>query len=226
MTVYSLEDHQRLWPDLTLAQRQRLGIEPDGTPLDDDAILGRRTRAGIYLEPDAWHPIVAKCVELALLGARESGGNNCGYWPRLFMNKLTPPHDPAADQAIWHGKKNGLWCAGFGGWVARQVYGPPAPYSWSARQLARLWAAGGERVELEDVQPGDAICWRREDPENGAAGHFGWAAAKTSELLITIEGNGSRRDGAVGVYGYSLADRARRGKREPQDLIIIARRPA
>lgn len=224
--MLTLDQHIEAYPALTPTQRQRLGIEPDGTPLDDDGILGRRSRSGLYLAPDAAHPIVAKCVELALLGARESGGNNCGYWPRLFMTKTTPPHDPAADQAVWHGKKNGLWCAGFGGWIARQVYGPRAPYSWSARTLAQLWAAGGERINLDDVQPGDAVCWRREEPGHPAAGHFAWCVDKTSELLITIEGNGARREGAVGVYGYNLADHARRGKREPQDLIILARRPA
>lgn len=227
MSLLTLDAHIAAHPALTLAQRQRLGIEPNGTPLHDDGILGPRTRSGLFLpiqcEADA-HPLVYKAVEMALVGARESAaGNNHGYFPHIFMSRL--PYDARADQEAFRDQKSGLWCAGFGGWVIQQVYGPKAPYSWSARTLARQWLAHGERVDLKDVQPGDVLCWRREASDgNPAAGHFGFCAERTDELLIAIEGNGTRRGGAVGVYGYSLANQAARGK-NPQELLIIARRP-
>ena len=223
--IYTLADHKRLWPSLTLAQRQRLGVEPTGRPLDDDGIEGPRTRSGLYIAPDQDHALVMAAFKMALIGAREDGGNNCGYFPHIFMGFLD--YDPSADHAPYRGKRQGLWCAGFASWVIRAVYGERAPRSWGARELTRKWATGGRRIPLVTLaEAGDVICWRREEPGEPAAGHVGIVVGRTDELLLVVEGNGTRRQGAVGIYGYSLAKRAKRGTEAPQDVLMIARRQA
>lgn len=223
MSTYDLAAHLALFPELTIAQRQRLGVEPSGAPLHDDGVVGPRTRSGIYLAPRAHHKLVDKAAWAALQGAREEGGNNRGQWPALFYGALDEL--PELDAARWRTVQQGPWCAAFVSWCIREAYGAGHPQAWGARRLVRRWAdAPGRKVSLAETQAGDLIAWRREVPGEPAAGHVGIVAARANGLLLVLEGNGSRRHGAVGLYGYSLREGAKRGTSKPQDAILFARR--
>ena len=216
---------------------QRFGVEPSGAALDDDGVVGPRTRGGLFLDPDTLtHPLTREMARLATLGAREEGDNNQGRWPAFFMGDktlvdLTPELIAAfaADQvARWKARTQGPWCAGCMSTVIRLAYGPGQPHSHGARELARLWARRpGREVRLEDTQEGDIVAWRREAADgNPAAGHIGVVVTRTDDLLLVLEGNGGRKGGAVGLYGYTLKDKAARGRAKDQEIITIARRAA
>lgn len=223
-TCHSLADHKRLWPDLTLAQRQRLGVEPSGAPLNDDGIEGPRTRSGIFIAPGHAHGLLQQAVRASLNGAREEGGNNRGVWPALFYGALDEL--PEIDAARWRSIEQGPWCAAFASWCIREAYGKGQPQAWGARRLVRRWAdRPGQEVTLHTAQAGDLIAWRREVPGEPAAGHVGIVYGRAGGLLLVMEGNGSRRGGAVGLYGYDLRTGAKRGSKAPQDAILFARRP-
>jgi hypothetical protein len=225
MTIYNYADHVDAYPELTVAQRQRLGCEPGGTPLDDDGIIGRRTRSGIYLAPRAEHRLVDNMLRLSLLNAREEGGNNKGRWPAWLMGQqqllgLTPEDIAQMSEgaiARWSGVQQGPFCAGTVTTAIALSYGPDQPASLSAKVLTQRWSRKpGQVIALADAQPGDLICWNRD-----GGGHIGVVAGRHDGVLLTVEGNGSRKNGAVGVYGYGLRDGAQRGT---QYVILLARR--
>ena len=210
MTTYSYAEHLALYPDLSTAQRQRLGVEPSGLPLNDDGIVGPKTRSGIFISPRHTHELLDVALRPAVQGAKEEG-NNRGAWPALFFGVLDAL--PEQDAARWRAVEQGPWCAAFASWVIREAYGPGHPQAWGARRLVRRWAeAPGWGVSLAEAQAGDLIAWRRDVPGQPAAGHVGivWGRSEGG-LLLVLEGNGSRRAGAVGLYGYRLRDGAKRG---------------
>lgn len=231
MTTYTYDNHRNVYPDLTLEQRQRLGVEASGRPLNDDGIEGPKTRAGIYLAPVSEHRLVAAYLRLSLLNAREEGGNNRGRWPAYTMGQkelrgFTPEviaTMDATDVARWSKIKQGPTCAGTASTAIRLAYGEGQPQSLGAKQLGRRWAARpGEVVRLDDAQPGDLVIWHRVAASgNPAAGHIGVCAGRANGMILTLEGNGSRRNGAVGLYGYSLREGAKRGT---QQIVMVARR--
>lgn len=232
MTIYTYDQHVCAYPYLTTPQRQRLGVEPSGKPLNDDGVVGPKTKAGIYLAPKHDHGLIAQMLRLSLLNAREEGGNNRGRWPAYLMGErslrdLTPEQIAALGetaQARWSGVEQGPTCAGTISTAIRLAYGDKQPQSLSARSLTRKWAeAPGQEIALSACEPGDLICWRREVPGQPTAGHIAAVADRSpSGLILTLEGNGSRRNGAVGLYGYSLREGAQRGT---QSVILLARRP-
>lgn len=216
---------------------QRFGVEPSGAPLADDGIVGPRTLRGLFVDPDTLtHPLTREMARLARLGAREEGDNNQGRWPAYLMGDktlvdLTPEQIAAfaADQvARWRARTQGPWCAGCMSTVIRLAYGGGQPHSHGARELARLWArAPGRALKLGEAEEGDIIAWRREAADgNPAAGHIGVVVTRTDDLLLVLEGNGGRRGGAVGLYGYTLKDDAARGRAKDQEVLTIARRAA
>lgn len=215
---------------------QRFGVEPNGVPLDDDGVIGPKTRSGLFIDPDLLtHPLTLQMARLALLNAREEGGNNRGRWPGFVMGEkpliqLTPEQIAAlgaADVLKWQGREQGPTCAGHVSTVFRLAYGPGQPWSLSAREITRLWSRGpGRVVKLADAQEGDVLAWERDDPDNKAAGHVVIVVARHAGLVITLEGNGSRKNGAVGLYGYDLASGAKRGRLKDQEVLMVARRPA
>lgn len=229
--IYTHDEHVAAFPDLSVAQRQRLGVEVSGRPLDDDGKVGPKTRAGIYTAPRAEHRLVDAYLRLALLNAREEGGNNHGRWPALFMGQRElrgfTPEDIATMTpgavAFWSKIKQGPTCAGTASTAIRLAYGDGQPQSLGAKQLGRRWAAKpGEVVRLDDVQPGDLIIWHRVAASgNPAAGHIGVCAGRANGLILTLEGNGSRKNGAVGLYGYDMREGAKRGT---QQIVMVARR--
>jgi hypothetical protein len=224
--MLTYDEYRAAHPKHTIDQMQRLGVEPNGVPLKDEGVVGPKTRSGLFLNPDGQHELVETMIWLSLHNARESGGNNCGYWPAILMGMNN--YVATDDQRKWHGVPQGLWCAGTVSWAIWQTYGPGQPKSWGARELGRLWARRPGTVikDLDDAQPGDVIVWRREAADgNKAAGHVGVIGDKTDSLLLVMEGNGGRTEGAVGLYGYSLANEAKRGRRNPMEVLMIARRP-
>lgn len=230
MNTCTYDEHRAAYPDLDLATRQRLGVEPDGTPLNDDGIEGRRTRAGIYVAPRHEHKLVDNALRLVLLNAREEGKNNCGRWPAYLMARPADPRTPEeiaalppAEVARLARVKQGSWCAGGASTIIRLAYGPGQPSSWGAQQLVRRWAAKpGHEVRLDDAQAGDLVSWQRHVPGQPGAGHVGivWGRSP-SGLLLVLECNGSRKGGAVGLYGYSLKEGAKRGTSQ---IVMVARR--
>lgn len=229
--IYTYDEHVAAYPDLDAATRQRLGVEPSGLPLNDDGKVGPRTRSGLFVAPRAEHDLVDTALSLALLNAREEGKNNSGRWPGYMMGepalRLLSPQQiadmSAADAARWSRVTQKSWCAGGASTIIRLAYGPGQPSSWGARQLVRRWAAHpGRSVALSLAQPGDLIAWKRDVPNQPGAGHVGivWGRSP-SGLLLVVECNGSRRNGAVGLYGYSLRDGAKRGSLE---VTQVARR--
>jgi hypothetical protein len=97
MTTYTYTEHLAAFVDLDTATRQRLGVEPSGRPLDDDGLIGPKTRGGIFLAPVHGHRLVAQMLRLVLLNAREEGGNNRGRWPAWAMGEamqIAPVEEP------------------------------------------------------------------------------------------------------------------------------------
>jgi hypothetical protein len=232
-SCYSLTDHKRLWPDLTLAQRQRLGVESSGAPLNDDGIEGPRTRSGIYIAPGHSHGLLKQAIWACLQGAKEDGtgpgsNNNRGTWPALFMGDKIELGWTEEDRRRFERVEQGPWCAGFVSWCIRTAYGEAGqPQALGAKYLTRLWARRpGQEVTLHTAQAGDLIAWRREARDgNKAAGHIGIIWGRHDGKLLVMEGNGGRQLGAVGLYGYDLRTGAKRGSRAPQDVVLLARRP-
>ena len=223
-----------------VALLQRFGVEPSGAPLDDDGIVGRRTLGGLFLDPASLtHPLTLQMARLAKLNAREEGANNQGRWPGYFMGEkrlaaLTPEEVAELDAAAvagWSKITQGPFCAGTVSVAIRLAYGARQPASGSARGLTDRWARRPGRSlpldELELAQEGDLICWRREAADgNKAAGHIGVVVGIHAGLLLVLEGNGARRNGAVGLYGYDLSAGAARGRGKDQEVIMLARRAA
>jgi hypothetical protein len=230
MNTYTYAEHVENYPDLTIAQRQRLGVEQGGRPLNDDGIVGPKTRGGIFIPPRSEHRLVDAYLLLAMLNAREEGRNNRGRWPAYLMGQqellgMTP--QGIADMSVaagarWAQVTQGSWCAGCASTAIRLAYGAGQPWSKGAKQLGRRWAAKpGEEVDPADAQEGDLIIWHREVKGKPWAGHVGVCAGRAPGLLLVLEGNGSRKGGAVGLYGYDTRDGAKRGTGA---VVMIARR--
>jgi hypothetical protein len=230
-TTYTYTEHVAAYPELTVAQRQRLGVEPSGRPLDDDGLVGPRTRSGIFVAPVHEHRLVAQLLLLTLLNMREEGGNNRGRWPAWTMGEpALKDHTPeqiaemsAAEVARWARVQQGAHCAGDMSTAIRLAYGPGQPASQGAQALVRAWARKpGRPVALSEAQAGDLISWERHVEGQPGAGHVGGVCGRSpSGLLLTLEGNGSRRNGAMGLYGYSLHEGA---PRDTQHVTLVARR--
>ena len=230
MKIYSYDEHLAAFPDLSVAQRQRLGVEQGGRPHDDDGIAGPKTRAGIFVGPRSEHRLVDAYLRLALLGAREESKNNRGRWPAWLMGQRElvgmSAEEIAAmsaeEVARWAQVTQGSWCAGCASSAIRLAYGEGQPWSKGAKQIGRRWAAKpGEVVRLDAAQEGDLVIWHREVKGKPWAGHVGVCAGRAPGLLLVMEGNGSRRNGAVGLYGYDTRDGAKRGTGR---IVMVARR--
>jgi cell wall-associated NlpC family hydrolase len=225
--IYTFEEHCEAFPELTVERRQAFGVEGAGAHrhLNADGIVGPLTRGGLFVAPTSDHKLIEAALWAARAGAAEHGGNNCGVWVEAFMRNIKIRGNPRWADGL-RGGQQGPWCAGFVSWAAMEAYGPQAPRSWSARRITQLWANGGETVALKDVRAGDVICWQRLEEGNPVAGHVGIVAAVQGGLVFVVEGNGARRLGRVGIYAYSIQNGARRGRVQPQDLHMIARRVA
>lgn len=184
---------------------QRLGVEPDGTPLRPDGRVGWRTSSARYLDPLAvTHPVAAQALIGLLCGAEESGAHNSGWWPE----RVNGGGDEGA-HARWraHPWRQGAWCAGYVSWCLLQAYGGAAPYILGAQRLGRAVADQGLRVGLTQIQPGDLLVWDRDgpdpgdDPGNDMSGHIGILAAIHGNYAWAIEANTGPR-GAVRAYRY------------------------
>jgi hypothetical protein len=230
MNTYTYTDHCAAFPDLTTQQRQLLGVEQGGRPLDDDGIAGVKTRAGLFVAPRHEHKLVDAYLRLAMLGAREAGGNNRGRWPAYLMGQrelvgLSPEEIAAMsaeEVARWAQVTQGSWCAGCASSAIRLAYGEGQPWSKGAKQIGRRWASKpGDVVRLDAAREGDLVIWHREVKGKPWAGHVGVCAARAPGLLLVMEGNGSRKGGAVGLYGYDTRAGAKRGTGR---IVMVARR--
>ena len=228
--IYTYDEHLAAFPDLDLSTRQRLGVEPSGHPLDADGKIGPKTRSGLFVAPRSEHRLVDAYLRLALLGAREEGQNNMGRWVAWLMGQKEligmSPEAVAAmsaeEIARWSRVQQGSWCAGCASSAIRLAYGENQPWSKGAKQLGRRWAAKpGEELDPADAQPGDLVIWHREVKGKPWAGHVGVCAGREPGLLLVLEGNGSRKRGAVALYGYSTRDGAKRGTGR---IVMVARR--
>lgn len=234
MKIYTYAEHVHVYPELTIAQRQRLGVEASGRPLDDDGVVGPKTRGGIYIAPRHEHRLVDQMLRLTLLGAREEGGNNRGRWPAWAMGEpalkhLSPEQIaalPSAEVLRWGRVTQGPHCAGDASKAIELAYGPGQPQSKGAQALVTKWARKpGEEVALSEAQAGDLLSWERRVKGQPDAGHVSvvWGRSGTG-LLLTMEGNGGRKDGAFGLYGYTLRDGCKRGRNKDMDVTRVARR--
>jgi hypothetical protein len=232
--LMSLGAHRDAYPYLLPSTRQRLAVNPDGTPLDADGRLGPRSQAALYADLMQLlnaHPLVAALTIHALAGAGEEGGGNKGQWPGVALARSADPRigrrvrhpdwDPHAprdrDAALAY--SGGAWCAGEMSLAITQVYGNRVDLtSWGATDLLQRWLRAGAGVEVSaaDARAGDLIAWRDVD---GSGGHVGCVAGCDRDLLLTLEGNGSRRWGQVGLYGYSAAQGYTRGRQELVRLV-------
>ena len=188
---------------LPVALRQRLGVEPDGTPLAVDGIVGPRTRAAVYLDPVALkqaHPLVACALEELLAGAQEGPRNNTGPWPKKYMRGVLYP---------------GAWCAGFVSWCLRQTYGEGTPYIRGARRLGLAVAEQGDvgKLAVHELEVGDLIIWNRDGPDPGRdpgddwSGHVAIVAHLDGEHVWSIDGNRGPR-GRVRIFRHDREDPA------------------
>jgi hypothetical protein len=167
----------------TVPVAQRLGVDASGRPLNDDGQPGPLTRGGEFFVIGSDAPRhVREAVEYAKQGAREEGGNNRGPWVDFF----------------WGGRSGGAWCARFVS-MCLILAGALREAISGAR---RLTDAIPRRVSLDDVQAGDIISWAIPRPGVPYGGHVGIVVWVTPTHAYTIEGNGARRDGAVGLYRY------------------------
>lgn len=235
MILRTLEAHRDAYPYLLPSTRQRLAIRPDGRPLDADGRLGKQSEGALYadlMELLQSHPLIAAMTLHALAGAGEEGGGNKGQWPgvclargadpRIGARKRHPDWDPHAprDRADALAYSGGSWCAGEMSLAITQVYGDRVDLtSWGATDLTARWLKAGAGVEVsaEDARAGDLIAWRDLD---GSGGHVGCVAGRADDLLLTLEGNGARRWGQVGLYGYARAQGYTRGR---QALLRLVR---
>lgn len=229
MIAYSYSDHVIKFPWLTVDQRQRFGVDRDTLQgLTPDGVAGPKTKNGIYVEPRSDCALVAKSLWAAEQRAQEdeSRGNNDGVWPALFYGALKDEAFSEQDRAKFASVQQGPWCAAFVSWCIREVLGAGQPQAWGARKLVRRWAtAPGAVIKyLASAQPGDLVCWRREVPGEPAAGHVGIVYGVCGDLLFVVEGNGSRKHGAVGVYAYRISLKGRRGADSPQEIVLVGRR--
>jgi len=189
------EQLTRHLPQLPVDIVQRFGVEKHGTPLRTDGIVGPKTKSAEYVDPaNQAHPLVAYAVGEAVAGAREYGHNE-GPWVVKYMGS-----------EAWEG---GSWCAGFVSWCLNTIYGD-TPYIRGARRLVDALAKQGQRVQPEDIAPGDVIGWERESTTTAYAGHVGIVCEVTDTHVYTIEGNVGPR-GEVRVFRYSRSENLRRG---------------
>jgi hypothetical protein len=221
ITLDALVETYTLWASAC----QRLGVDAQGRPLDDDGRIGPLSRGGRYLDPTSVTcPAVRAAVSAAIAGGREVGGNDRGQWPRALMTTRAGRGsiDPQATRdAVAVEPQQGQWCAGGLSWLLWVAYGEAAPHSWSARQLGEHVAAWGQDLgtDAAKIEPGDVIVWqRRSEP----GGHVAICAAHDDERIYCLEANTSRRQSAIGLIAYSRASGVARGQ---QELHQIARLP-
>jgi hypothetical protein len=227
LKVYNYDQHVEAFPHLTSEQRQRLGIH-SGTlqPLHDDGKVGPLTLAGLFMAPSSTaSELLNKALWACEQGAQETvGANNAGPWPALFYGALDDDFTPE-DRAKFAQVEQGPWCAAFVSWCIREVMGKGQPQAWGARRLVRRWAVKpGSTVSLAECRAGDLVCWRRHVPGEPAAGHVGIVYGRSGDLVFIVEGNGTRAQGAVGVYAYRVSKDGERGIKKPQRVIMVARR--
>ena len=175
---------------------QRLGVEPDGTRLAHDGVVGPRTRRALYVDPAQMaHPMARWMVGELLAGVEElPGQNNRGA---------------RIDEYKRHSKRfaRGPWCAEMPSFGLRELYGTDAPYKRGARRLALAVAAwmGEKIVDPLELEQGAVGSFKRLSKRTKFAGHAFVVAGVTEEHLWTIEGNRGG-DGAVRVFRYDRAD--------------------
>lgn len=221
ISLQGLLDSYALWASAC----QRLGVDAQRRPLDDDGRIGPLSRGGLYLDPTSVTcPAVRAAVSAAIAGGREVGGNDRGQWPRALMTRREGRGsiDPQAPRdAVVSEPQQGQWCAGGMSWLLWVAYGDDAPHSWSARNLGERVAVWGSDLgtNAAKIAPGDIIVWqRRSEP----GGHVAICAAVDATHVYCLEANTARRQSAIGLIAYSLADGLRRGQ---QELHQIARLP-
>lgn len=188
------------YPDLPLSILQRLGCEPDTLrPLVCDGVIGKRTRAAVYLDPEAiarqGDLLSVVALDYVLKGAREiapSGGgtaNNRGYWVNTFARL-----DPAASLSV----DRGAWCAFFASYcldVWLKTRGG-FPRVGGARRLVQEYAP--QRVPLAQVRAGDLVAWESVS-RPAPYGHVGIVVYRDDDCVWTIEGNVDLSPGVDGV---------------------------
>lgn len=222
--MISYDEHVARYP-LWASARQRLGCDAQGAPLDDDGVVGPRSRAGLYLDTASITiPSLLALVAMTLAGGRDDGGgNDRGRWPRACMQRSAgrgsvDPQSPR--DRLDSEPAQGQWCAGGLSTALWIAHGQLAPHSWLARELGDLVAAWGSEVsDVRALLVGDVIVWQR---PAGDGGHVAQVAAIHGGRVYCLECNTSRRESAVGLISYALPDL----DRGQQRLHRIARLPA
>lgn len=106
--------------------------------------------------------LAALNMAMSELGNGEEGGNNRGAHLERYRGNRGP---------------RGPWCAAFVFWciwAATRKLGRKCPVkrSHSAKRLFRRCVEAGQLVELDDILPGDVVCWHR-GPRGSWKGHIG-----------------------------------------------------
>jgi hypothetical protein len=219
--MISFDAHVALYP-MWNSERQRLGVDAQGRPLDDDGLIGPLSRGGRYLDRASVEvPSLKVLLDAAIAGARDEGGNDRGMWPTAHMSlTLVDPQAPRNRP----GGQQGPHCAGGLSWAMVIAYGAHAPAQlanktrWSARDFGDLVAAWGSDARGLPVQVGDVLVWQRA----GGGGHIAQVAAVDAEHVYCLETNTSRRESATGVIAYKLPHLERGSQR----LHMVARPPS
>lgn len=179
-------------PGVPVQILQRLGADPQtGRALVCDGVDGPRTKAAVYLNPDAiTTPVASAALKKLLAGSEEELGRNDGPDVHEFARKRG---------AYVKGRDLGAWCAMFASWCLWQV--------WSSFALVlgaiRLVRDHLAEVQLHELKPDDLAAWwsmTRPRPH----GHVGVIVALTASWAWTIEGNVDLRPGIDGVAARRL----------------------
>lgn len=179
-------------PAVPLEIIQRLGADPQtGRALVCDGVEGPRTRAAVYLNPDAvTDKVSVVALRELLLGAEEEEGKNDGAWV----------HKYARLRGLYvKGKDLFPWCALFVTWCIAQVVASFGKVSGAIRLVRDHLTS----VQLHELRAGDVVAWwsaTRPRPY----GHVGIVVLITASWVWTVEGNVDLRPGIDGVAARRL----------------------